>query len=75
MPLYFQSHISVQSWVEMDHDVQVTYEIDSRSECATFFFGAHNDYVLTLNRQNLSQVLELGSRAAAELDSASPDNS
>ena len=72
MPLYHQSGVCVESWVELSQGVAVKYEVDTASDCATLYFGANNEYVLRLSRENLSQVLELGGRAAAELASTSP---
>jgi hypothetical protein len=71
MPLYHQSGVCVESWVELSQNVKVTYEVDPDSDCATLYFG-RNEYVLRLSRENLSQMLELGGRAAAELASTSP---
>ena len=68
MALNHLSGISVESWVELDEHVPVSYEVDRLNNDVTLFFGASNEYVLKLNRKNLSQVLELGQRAAAELD-------
>lgn len=67
MALYRQSGVSVESWVEMTSEVSVRYEADATSDIATLYFGHHNDYVLTLSRENLAQVISLGNRAMAEL--------
>jgi hypothetical protein len=66
MSLYRQSRVSVESWVELARDVNVRYEVDTLNDEATLYFG-NADYVLTLSRENLIQVLDLGSRAATEL--------
>jgi hypothetical protein len=70
MALNHLSGISVESWVELDAQVPVSYEVDRLNNDATLFFGANNDFVLKLNRKNLGQLLELGQRAAADLDRA-----
>jgi hypothetical protein len=68
MPLYHQSGVCVESWVELDEHVPVSYEVDHLNDYATLLFSTRNEYVLKLSRENLDQVLELGSKAAAELD-------
>jgi hypothetical protein len=68
MPLFHQSGVSVDTWVEMTSQVPMHYE--TGSEQATLFFGQHNDYVLVLNRENLAQLLSLGAKAIADLEAA-----
>jgi hypothetical protein len=43
------------------------YEVDHANELATLYFGHHNDYVITLSRDNLTQLLDLGTAAKQEL--------
>lgn len=74
MALYRQTGVSVESWVEMDTNVNMRYEVNVDSDSATLFFGYRNAYVLTLSRDNLDQVIDLATRASAELKSANPDN-
>lgn len=69
MPLYHDSGVSVESWVEMTSRVPMHYETDSGNDNATLFFGQQNNYVLVLNRANLAQVISLGAQAIAELES------
>jgi lipocalin len=68
MALYKQSGVSVESWVEMTARVPMRYETDVENNNATLYFGQDNDYVLVLNRENLAQVISLGTRAIAELE-------
>jgi hypothetical protein len=46
------------------------YETDAENNNATLYFGQDNDYVLVLNRDNLAQVISLGARAIAELETS-----
>lgn len=73
MALYKQSGVSVESWVEMTEQVPMHYETDPTNDQATLFFGQDNDYVLVLNRHNLAQVISLGNRAIADLETTGPD--
>lgn len=68
MPLFHDSGVSVDTWVEMTAQVPMHYETDSGSGHATLFFGQHNDYVLVLNRENLAQIISLGTKAIADLE-------
>lgn len=68
MPLFHDSGVSVDTWVEMTAQVPMHYETDPGSGHATLFFGQHNDYVLVLNRENLAQVVSLGAQAITELE-------
>jgi hypothetical protein len=70
MPLYHDSGVSVESWVEMTKQVPMHYETDADNDQATLFFGQHNNYVLVLNRANLAQVISLGAKAISELNAA-----
>jgi hypothetical protein len=74
MAHYQHAGISIESWVEMDSNVNMRYEVNPDSDSATLFFGRRNAYVLTLNRENLDQVIDLATRASAELRSANPDD-
>jgi len=74
MALYRQTGVSVESWVEMDSTVNMRYEVTPENDSATLFFGHRNAYVLTLNRENLDQVIDLATRASAELKAANPDD-
>jgi hypothetical protein len=68
MALYKQSGVSIESWVEMTDRVPMHYETDAENNNATLYFGQDNDYVLVLNRENLAQVISLGTSAIAELE-------
>jgi hypothetical protein len=71
MALFKQSGVSVESWVEMTSEVPMHYETDACNNNATLYFGQDNDYVLVLNRDNLAQVISLGTQAIDELEAAS----
>lgn len=68
MALYKQSGVSVESWVEMTARVPMHYETDPANNQATLYFGQDNDYVLVLNRDNLAQMISLGTRAITDLE-------
>ncbi|HEX3779327.1 MAG TPA: hypothetical protein VHX38_06645 [Pseudonocardiaceae bacterium] len=72
MPLYVDSGISVESWVEMKRQVPARHEVDRFNELAMLFFGAQDNYVLYLGKENLRSVAELASKALAELDAEQP---
>ena len=72
MALYKQSGVSVESWVEMTTRVPMHYETDPHNDKATLYFGQNNDYVLVLNRKNLEQVISLGAKAMADLETTDP---
>jgi hypothetical protein len=66
--LYRQSGISVESWIEMTKTVPMRYEINEIDKRATLYFGQHANYVLSLGRDNLEQMISLAGQAMAELD-------
>ena len=68
MSLYVESGISVESWVEMKNQVPTRHEVDHLNDLAVLYFGAQDNYVLYLGRENLRSVIELGGKALAELD-------
>ncbi len=70
MPLYRETGVSVESWVEMGKEVSTRYEVDQLNDQATLFFGAQDDYVLCLSRDTLCQVAKLAEQAHAELRDA-----
>jgi hypothetical protein len=67
MHLYSLPEVYHSSWIEMKSDITMKYEVDHANELATLYFGHRNDYVITLNRQNLDQLLNLGAAAKQEL--------
>jgi len=70
MALYTQPGVSVETWVEMTHTVPMHFEACALNDNATLHFGQSSEYVLTLGRDNLRQLLDLATQAIAELDSA-----
>lgn len=64
---YSLPEVSQSTWIEMKPDVTMRYEIDKANECASLHFGHHDDYVITLSRDNLTQLLDLGTAARKEL--------
>jgi len=66
MALYWQTGVSVESWVEMSADVAMRCEVDPEGGSATLYFG-RDDFVLHLGRENLGAMAELTGRAHAEL--------
>jgi hypothetical protein len=67
MRLYSLPEVYHSSWIEMKPDITMRYEVDHANELATLYFGHHNDYVITLSRDNLTQLLDLGTAAKQEL--------
>jgi len=61
------------SWVEFERDVPVRYEVDELNDRITLYFGQDDDYVLVLGRENLGQLLDLGTEAKSKLDAAIAD--
>lgn len=59
MALYRHTGISVESWVEIECDTPIRYEVDRLNQQATLFFGEEGDFVLHLGRKNLSEVADL----------------
>jgi hypothetical protein len=68
--LWRQPDVTVESWVEMTHDVQMRYELDHKDH-ATLYFGQYNDYVLILSRDNLERMVTLANQAITALDAIS----
>jgi hypothetical protein len=56
----------------MKDQVPARREVDHRNDLATLFFGAQDNYVLYLGRENLRSVVELAGKALAELDAEEP---
>ena len=71
MSLYSLPEVVQSTWIEMKPDVTMRYEIDQANECATLFFGHRDDYAITLSRDNLTQLLDLGGAAQKELSTRS----
>jgi hypothetical protein len=46
--------------------------VDHLNDLATLFFGAQDNYMLYLGRENLRSVVELAGKALAELDAEEP---
>jgi hypothetical protein len=67
MGLYSMPEIYQSSWIEMKPDVTMRYEVDRDNELATLYFGHREQYVITLGRDNLSQLVDLGTAARQEL--------
>jgi len=68
MGLFRHSGVSVESWVEIERDTPVQYEVDHLNDRATLFFGQNANFVLHLGGENLRDVADLAARAHAELD-------
>ena len=67
MGLYSLPEVYQSSWVEMKPDVAMRYEVDLENRSATLFFGHRDQYVITLGRDNLSQLMDLSTAASKEL--------
>ena len=67
MALYSLPEVYHSSWIEMKPDITMRYEVDRENELATLYFGHRDDYVITLGRDNLRLLVELGTAARREL--------
>jgi hypothetical protein len=67
MGLYSMPDIYQTSWIEMKSNVKMRYEVDRDNDLATLFFGFRDEYVVSICRQNLEQLLHLGAAAQQEL--------
>lgn len=67
MSLYSLPDVHQSSWIEMRPDVAMRYEVDHDNGLATLYFGHRSDYVITLGRDNLDQLVDLGTAAKQEL--------
>ena len=74
MRMYSLPEVYQSSWVEMRPDIAMRYEIDHVNESATLYFGHRDDYVITMNRDNLTQLLDLGAAAKLELSTPPPED-
>lgn len=72
MGLYTQPGVYQACWLEMKANVTMSYEVDHLNESATLKFGTRDEYMLTIGRQNLEQLLELASAARLELIGSRP---
>lgn len=50
----------------MRSGISMLFELDHDNEIATLYFGYRDDYVLTLSRENLDKLLDLGAAARRE---------
>lgn len=66
MPLYCDTGVSVESWVEMKTDVDMKYEIDKLNDLVGLSFG--ETYFLTVSKENLMRFVELGTKAINDLE-------
>lgn len=69
MALFRDSGISVESFVEMCDDVPMRYEVDSCNDQVVLRCGRHSEYILVIGRENLANLIALGTKAIKELDS------
>jgi hypothetical protein len=70
MALHSLPEVYHSSWVEMRSGIAMRYELDHDNGLATLYFGHRDDYVLTLGRENLDRLLDLGAAARREFTSA-----
>lgn len=67
MSLYSLPEVYQSSWIEMKADIAMRYEVDHENGLATLHFGHRNDYVISLGRDNLDRLVDLGTAARQEL--------
>lgn len=72
--LYSMPEVYHSTWIEMKPTVTMRYEVDVENELATLYFGHNEQYVLTLGRENLDQLLNLGAAARDELTTPKVDS-
>ncbi|GAB3877672.1 hypothetical protein ACFQ1S_13820 [Kibdelosporangium lantanae] len=64
------SGVSIETVVHLAPGVPVRYEIDVVNQEVMLYFGAAEQYVLILTRDDLVQVMGLGAKAEAAFDQA-----
>ncbi|MGW1678126.1 hypothetical protein [Saccharopolyspora sp. NPDC002376] len=62
-----QAGIFVDSFVAMEEGVPMRYEIDRHNDVVVLYCGHNSEYVLTLGRDNLTNLINLGTEAIREL--------
>jgi len=60
------------SWIELRSGIAMRYEIDHDNELAIIYFGHSGDYVITLGKDTLSRLVDIGVAAREEFTSAPP---
>ncbi|MEU5853512.1 hypothetical protein [Saccharopolyspora shandongensis] len=70
MALPHYSGISIDSFVEMEDEVPMRYEIDRHNDLVVLYCGRNSEYVLSIGRENLAALISLGAKAIAELAAA-----
>jgi hypothetical protein len=73
MSLHSLPEVYHASWIEMKNSVVMRYEVDHENGLATLYFGHRDDYVITLCRENLDQLVDLGSAARREFAARPPE--
>ncbi|HEV7647832.1 MAG TPA: hypothetical protein VGP26_06710 [Actinophytocola sp.] len=68
--LYSVPEVYHSSWIEMKPSVAMRYEVDRDNGLAILYFGHKEQYVLTLGKDNLDQLLSLGTAARDDLATA-----
>ncbi|GAB2687188.1 hypothetical protein GCM10027271_57650 [Saccharopolyspora gloriosae] len=69
MALYFDTKVSVESFVDMEAGVTMRHEVDELNDRITLVFG-RDEFVLLLGRETLECVVEAGRLALAQLSAA-----
>lgn len=72
MPLYCDTGVSVENWVEMKPKVTMEYEVDRLNNLVTLDFGG--TFVLNISQENLAQMVELSTKALDDLNAADPQD-
>jgi hypothetical protein len=73
MGLYTKPGVYQSTWIEMESDVAMRYETERDAERVTLFFGDGDEYVLSIGRESLDQLLRIGATAKEELDGGTDD--
>ncbi|SDY67798.1 hypothetical protein SAMN05216215_103253 [Saccharopolyspora shandongensis] len=70
MALLHYSGMSIDSFVEMEDEVPMRYEIDRHNDLVVLYCGRNSEYVLSIGRESLAALISLGTKAIAELTAA-----
>lgn len=58
-----QSGIFIDSFVAMEQEVPMRYELDRHNDVVVLYCGPNSEYVLTIGRENLANLISLGTEA------------
>lgn len=68
MGLYDRPGVSVESWVEIRHDISLRYEVCALNNLATLHFGHNSGFALTVDRDLLTKIATTATQAITDLE-------